>query len=550
MPALVHRRLRAPTADGAALFEPPLAATLALLSANRAAGEAFDRLGWFSSGFRNAARESLVRLSLDPVGPPPSTSGPYILTGHQPELYHPGVWLKNFAASEIASAAGGRAMNLVVDNDLCRSAGIRVPVGMAGSAGVQAVAFDDAAEPVPWECRSLMNEQTFASFAARVQEALVPLQTGPEGSGRLILDSLWPQAVAAARWRAYPPLELHEEDAAGQANLCACLTSARASLERQIGLSKEDCFLSAVASDACFMEFAAAILGRHRQFHEVHNRALQEYRHVNHIRSHTHPVPELAREGDWYEVPLWLWTADDPHRRRVFVRERGNSWEVTDRGEITIRARANDAPQMSRLSAFLAGRGVRLRPRALITTMYARLVLSDLFIHGIGGAKYDELTDVIIRRFFGFEPPGYLTATATFRLPIDRPQVTANHLRASAGRLRDLRYRPESFLGDELTKSNADVHQKLAALAADKRDYLAGHDLRRCPPEVFDRLDHLNGAMHDLLRPVEQELRARQAALREQLKQSQLLGSREFSFVLFPADELPRRLRELCRLPA
>ena len=51
--------------------------------------------------------------------------------------------------------------------------------------------------------------------------------------------------------------------------------------------------------------------------------------------------------------------------------------------------------------------GVRLRPRALITTMFARLVLSDIFIHGIGGAKYDQVTDAIVRRFFAVEPPEY-----------------------------------------------------------------------------------------------------------------------------------------------
>ena len=95
-------------------------------------------------------------------------------------------------------------------------------------------------------------------------------------------------------------------------------------------------------------------------------------------------------------------------------------------------------------------RGIKLRPRALITTMYARLVLSDLFIHGIGGAKYDELTDLIIRRFFGIEPPAYITATATFRLPIERPQVSLEDVRDSAQRIREARYRPEAFLRDPL----------------------------------------------------------------------------------------------------
>ena len=59
---------------------------------------------------------------------------------------------------------------------------------------------------------------------------------------------------------------------------------------------------------------------------------------------------------------------------------------------------------------------------ALVTTLFARLVLSDLFIHGIGGAKYDQLTDELIRSFFGLAPPDYLVISATL------------HLAASTGR--------------------------------------------------------------------------------------------------------------------
>ena len=51
-----------------------------------------------------------------------------------------------------------------------------------------------------------------------------------------------------------------------------------------------------------------------------------------------------------------------------------------------------------------------LRPRALTLTLFARLCLGDFFIHGIGGGKYDEVTDAIIRDYFGVEPPAYPSA--------------------------------------------------------------------------------------------------------------------------------------------
>jgi hypothetical protein len=278
--------------------------------------------------------------------------------------------------------------------------------------------------------------------------------------------------------------------------------------------------------------------------HAVHNTSLAEYRALNHIRSRTHPVPELAANGDWFEFPFWVWTPTHPRRRRAFVRASPAGYELTDRESISVRLPREPGEQ---LRVLLQAR-VQLRPRALVTTMYARLVLSDLFIHGIGGAKYDELTDLIIRRFFGIEPPAYITATATFRLPIERPQVSLDDARASARRLRELRYRPESFLRDPLVRSDAGVEQKLAALAAEKREFLAAHDLRRCAPDVFQRLDRLNEAMHALLAPIERAYRARHEELLVQLQRAQLLGSREFSFVLFPSEILPARLLDLCKV--
>jgi hypothetical protein len=223
---------------------------------------------------------------------------------------------------------------------------------------------------------------------------------------------------------------------------------------------------------------------------------------------------------------------------------------LTDRRDVKLvldlsrNGLADNAVQ--KLSAAEA-QGIKLRPRALITTMYARLVLSDLFIHGIGGAKYDELTDLIIRRFFGIEPPSYVTATSTFRLPIDRPHVSLADVRQSAQRIRDLSYRPESFLNDPSAKHDAHLSAKLTALAADKRAYLDQHDLRRCSPDVFNHLDSINRAMHDLLQPVEHELRAQHAELIALARQSQLLGSREFSFVLFPAEKLSAQLLALSK---
>src|SRR5262249_11163951 len=90
--------------------------------------------------------------------------------------------------------------------------------------------------------------------------------------------------------------------------------------------------------------------------------------------------------------------------------------------------------------------GFKVRPRALTNTLFARLFLGDLFLHGIGGGRYDEVTDEIARRFYGVEPPGFLVVTATLRLPLATSGVTLEDRRALIRRLRSLRYNPQRHL--------------------------------------------------------------------------------------------------------
>jgi hypothetical protein len=553
MSELVHRRLRAPSADGTALIDPPLSQAAALIERNRAISAEFDRKE-FSTDDRTRARILIVGSAalfdgIQLTGDVLKKS--FIVSGHQPELFHPGVWLKNYALSAIAQSVGGLGINLAIDNDAIRTATVRVPSGSIAQPSVVEIPFDGACDAVPWECRWIREPKTFHEFHAAVRRAFQPFASAAAYKRGMIIDWLWPHALAAeknerdALRRIVQTVEMNEQTP----HLGSCLTLARHRVEKEIGLQTCEMALSLLVGDPPFLQFAIRLLTAHREFRDVYNTALAEYRHVNGIRSRSHPVPDLSQEGGWYESPFWIWTTENPLRRRVFVRQNAAKWELTDRAGITV-AQPRSTAEGDELWQVLLHRGVWLRPRALVTTMYARLVLSDLFIHGIGGAKYDEVTDLIIRRFFGIEPPAYITASATFRLPIERPQVSLDDVRDSERRIREARYRPEAFVRDPLVAQEPDIAAKLAALVAEKREYLTRHDLRRCEQSVFDRLDRLNRAMHDLLAPVERELRARHAGLLVQLKHAQLLGSREFSFVLFPSEILPARLLDLCKVPS
>jgi hypothetical protein len=92
----------------------------------------------------------------------------------------------------------------------------------------------------------------------------------------------------------------------------------------------------------------------------------------------------------------------------------------------------------ARLGRFLAGTSHRLSPRALTLTMFLRLFIADQFVHGIGGARYDQVLDKLISMHFGIEPPEFAVATATMLLPtaLGRQRVCLPCVVAEGRRLR------------------------------------------------------------------------------------------------------------------
>ncbi|MCI0362095.1 MAG: hypothetical protein L0211_26740, partial [Planctomycetaceae bacterium] len=537
MSSLTYRNLRAPEADAAALIDPPASNVPSIISENATLLQASSGAAELLGQLRRAARQRVVQLACSYTASYRQSNVSFldgqetvVMAGHQPELFHPGVWFKSFLLSSIATQCSAQPINLIVDNDYVRSTSVLVPASDA----VVPLPFDETGDANPWEERLLCDRALFGSFARTVRKGLEKSRRAAPNMGPLIVESMW---AAPA---------MLDDDLQQTDKLGLLLARYRNRLESRLGLSVLDLPLSQVAGTLEFRKFVAMLLAGLASFAVHHNQCLHEYRLTNRVRSRAHPVAELASDTGWIEAPLWIWTTQHPLRRRAFVHRRGQRLMISDhhRLEFPIEDAENLDKSAEQLAAAEAA-GIKIRPRALITTMYARLVLSDLFIHGIGGAKYDELTDEIIRRLFGIEPPRYLTATATFRLPIQRPAVTIDDVRSAARAVRDVRFRPESLIGHPLVAGDAALERELMALAAQKREYVRSHTLRRARHEVFDGLDRINASMHEKLKPLAAHLRAEHARLVEQLQQARTLGSREFSFVLYPEEYLVPRLLAL-----
>jgi hypothetical protein len=293
--------------------------------------------------------------------------------------------------------------------------------------------------------------------------------------------------------------------------------------------------LSVLCDSEPFAWFACDLLARLPQLHAVYNRCVAEYRARNRIRSRNHPVPNLTTEGDFLEAPLWGWRSGQKRRSRLFVRQRGDRLE--------LRAGGDNWPDLPKpeegrteglLSAWreLQAGGYRIRTRALSTTLFSRLLLADLFMHGIGGGKYDEVTDAIAQRFYGQELPGYLVLSATKLLPLPLYPATVEARRRLLRESRDLLWNPERFL-------DGVADEALQTLKNEKRAWQVQaprtSEERR---ERFRQLRAVNEWLREPLHATEQQLRQQLETSERQLAANAVLRRRDYAFCLYPEETL------------
>lgn len=516
---------RAPREHGSAIIEPPLSHAPALVRQNMEQAEGWE---WEFAGepierLRKAARAELVSAAVRytrayrDVSASTDPNRPLIMAGHQPELFHPGVWFKNFALSSLGAHLPATVVNLVVDNDLRGAPAVRVPMRDArGKITLGPVAIDGPGRSIPYEQHQIVDQAIFHTFDERLRKAVRHLVDDP------CVTELWPHARAAAR----------RCDNTG----CA-LAQGRHALEAELGLQTLELPLSVACRSRSFAAFVVGMLGELPRFHDCYNQAIREYRRAHKIRSSAHPVPELHESDEWLEAPLWIYGDTQPERRPAWVRMQGGCLEISDRQSSELRIEASPDHPAAADELFAKGNAdFKLRPRALVTTMYARLILSDLFLHGIGGGKYDQLGDIIVRRFFGLEPPRFMVMSATALLPGVRLPDASQTVQVIERRIRDTYYHPETFAPDVGSERG---------LLMKKRELLTAVPPRGEKGAWHARISEVNRRLSDRLRGQREALQQQLTDANERLREQQLLSSREHPFCIFPLDYLRQTFAQL-----
>jgi hypothetical protein len=534
-------RLRAPSGDGSVLCVPDWDTWPELVAKNRRLQDSWqiDILGRPLSDLRRQARKELLsvaehytfqyrpihairaKLTLD-------SEQPFVLGGHQPELFHPGVWLKNFALAELAKEVSGVAINLAIDADAFKTNELPVPVRNGDVIQRQLVPFDLPTAPTVHEERTVVDSSLFNSFGERVCELLHPNVTNPW------LREIWPRIIK-------------------RANVTGHIGTAFAQVRHQIEGELGSQTLEVPQSEFCklpvFYHFVAHLIAERHRFREVYNRAILDYRQQHHLRSASHPAPELRQDGIWTELPFWSSMPGYINRPiTTSIGKVAESPEAIDReGSSRLlfgkegfwNSLPDPTKNLESCAIALGGfeeTGLKLRTKALATTLFARVFLGDLFVHGLGGGMYDQVTDQIIRDFYGIEPPRYVIATGTLRLPIPRSGITAHDVEQHTMRLWAMIHHPETFL------DYPSVSPEVRELINQKRHWISITPTKESSAERCRAIRAINVKLGESLAINRQQWIVEHQQLESQLEVDQVLGSREYPWPWYPRETLEKFL--------
>jgi hypothetical protein len=408
-------RLKTPPDDGEVLVEPAPAEWTAALRTNHARLRTAKVrvLDSTLAEWRSRTRERILGRDDQPI----------VVIGHQPDFIHAGVWAKHVVARRFADAMNGLATNLVVDSDSPRTTNLLVPA-----------VRNDRSTICPVACTDPPGGRAFEQILAVEKEGLERIGNDVRRCmGERFHDSMVPVFLDGLS-RASAARDWVDQTTAG-----------RRAVDSVLGVALDDRRVSGLWWTPLLRDVTANA----RRFVTSYNRALGEYRRANQVRGRQRPIPDLATNRDTCELPFWAYRRGEP-RRRLFATLSDEQVLFLAGREPIGRFRLADAAIWDELTSPLpSDASWRVRPRALALTLWARLFLADLFIHGIGGAKYDRISDAIIADYYRLPPPDMACVSATVRLPLLHGDTTPRIIREMRHSIRDLQWNPQRHSPDD-----------------------------------------------------------------------------------------------------
>lgn len=345
----------------------------------------------YSSQLREIARTVGISLSDDRTGGAGSES-PIVMTGHQPVIYHPGLLEKTLRAQALSRETGALLINISIDTDEGDGGRLVWPLAQGDDLILKqgSVATD----------ATLFREQRVRS-AAEVSALFGHAERDLKSSG---LDEVTQKVSRVSR--------LYQ--ALANQNLVVANAIVRMA---EVGVGALEIPLSTLARLSPIQGFIRELVRDGRRFARTYNATLDEYRAAHKIKNAANPFPNMVVEGEVVELPLWRVSGDS---------------------RAPFRTRAGQVAELPE--------GEFLAPRGSVVTLLLRGLCSDLFVHGLGGGRYDQFVDSFANAYWGANLPRFVVTSATRHLFPERVEryTRARELRTQ---YKEMVSHTEKFLG-------------------------------------------------------------------------------------------------------
>lgn len=511
-----------PAGHGELLTSPDFSEWASIALANHTASAGWDaRVGGVALGeLRALARaEALAagaaysaRLGIEHAAPG-DPAGLIVATGHQPEIYHTGVWVKDFLVQRLGRETGATALDVVVDTDGFDSIEVKAP----------------CFTPEVSICRQFLSiGATDTAFRLAGVPSIAEMDTFCQ-AGAEMLASL---PAPAVRRHFSTFCDAMREVAPRSSNMAELITAARRRFEAPAGTDYLELPVSEFGE--AFLRLVAAVALDAPRFARVYNSQLADYRALTKTRSAAQPFPDLAEKDGLFELPFWYL---DSHRRTpLWARPLpgGGAELSSENGVLTSLPDDFDAAVLALVGL---GKGA-IAPKAVMLTLFVRLFVADLFIHGVGGGRYDRVTDGVIKAYFGVEPPHFAVASLTMYLPLGAHVVTDEEIAEVKEQLNRLEHNPDALLG-EVDFDDEEQMQRALALAEEKRGLVSAIAAADADKKAIGRrIRELNAEMVQLLEPIRIAMQAELDSLEGLRADSEILTDRTYPFCLWSPQEI------------
>lgn len=198
-----------------------------------------------------------------------------IATGHQTELYHPGVWVKNALIDAVATKVGGQAYQFAVDSDAPKHLHVRWP------GGSRPITDDEQLGTAEW---------------SGLLEAPSPAYLEKLRKGVLAESANWSFTPVIAEF-----LDSLRRQSLETPGLAAAITNATHELDWGLGLRHHAMLTSPLWLSEPYLIYVHHLLAQAGPLAVAYNAALGDYRDRNGIKTTARPMPDLKVSDDSVE---------------------------------------------------------------------------------------------------------------------------------------------------------------------------------------------------------------------------------------------------------